>query len=78
MFGFLFFLSWRWSEGPSAAFHGQASGFALNRVRLASRDDDKPVDLLEDCKNNSDKSIVTQENCVPSPNTGSAKMQSQH
>lgn len=57
-------------------FASEASGFGLNRVRLASRDDDKPVDLLKGCKNNSDKSIVTQENCVPSSNTRSANMQS--
>lgn len=77
-----FFLHWRWSKESlycnQLNFAGEASGFALNRMRLASRDDDKPVDLLEGCKNNCDKSVVTQENCVPSSNTRSANMQSQH
>lgn len=57
---------------------GKASDFAIDRMRLISSHDDKPVDLLEGCKNNSDKSVLTQENCVPSSNHGSANMQSQH
>lgn len=57
---------------------GEASGFALDSVRLASRGDDKPVGLQEGRKNSSEKSVVTQENCVPSSNTRSANVQSQH
>lgn len=45
---------------------------------LASRGHDKPLGLLEGCKNNSDMSVATQENCVPSSNTRSANLQSQH
>ena len=84
--GYFFFpLSQRWRCESPCRLHcnhlisaGQASDFATDRTRLISSDNDKPVDLLEGCKNNSDKSIVTQENCVPSSNHGSANMQLQH
>lgn len=84
MSGF-FFLSRRWRcEGPSKPYcnqlisAGKASGFAIDRMKLISSNDGKPVDLLEGCKNNSDMSIVAQENCVPSSNRRSPNMQSQH
>lgn len=82
---FLFFLSRRCRcEGPSKPYcnqlisAGKASDFAVDRMKLISSNDDKPVDLLEGCKNNSDMSIVAQENCVPSSNRRSPNMQSQH
>lgn len=52
--------------------------FARDGKRLLSDDENKLVDLFQDCENNNGNSIWTQENCVPSSNHGSAKMQSQH
>lgn len=53
---------------------GKASDFATDRARQTSSDDD----LVEGCKNNSDKPVETQENCVPSSNHGSVNLQPRH